>query len=206
MFTTLDVAHLTVWLVFSYFPITHRSPWGFWSTAARNWFRKRRTQGGGGPGEEAYGTLWLFTHGLVALAAFFYFREPVNQTDQGLFIASYVLVVANVVFTKMWAVLFFDYRDATAALWMALCVDATGIALAVLAGLAQSWVAMSLHIAHTLWFVYLTGVSWKWHTLYGLNRKEARALDVEGRAPESRVPLVHRSADSARHGGGGGRW
>jgi len=186
-FTVLDVAHLGFWLVWCYVPIGHRSPWGLWTTRMRKWFRIHQKRHGG-PTESAYGTLRLISSLLMALPAFLYFRTY-TDAEQGMSIAQYVLINATIVMVKLWWVLFFDYRDSRGAFAMGIIGTTFGVTTVALcgvvvgrnapAGTAEGWAAFSLFLAHALWVLYLTAVAWNWQSAMGVNRKQARLMDVK---------------------------
>lgn len=184
MFTREDGAHAALWLLFSYWQVAHRTPWGLWTTAQRTWYRRTRRQLGG-PSEHVWGTLWLFSHGIMGIGLFATFRHA--DALQSLYWAAFVLALAHLVLEKVWKTLFWDYRDSLAAAWVG------GASVLTLGGLFGVSVAMSVQLVPRVWpwvgvgclaamlvySVYTLALSVHWARFTALSRKDARNLHIE---------------------------
>jgi len=179
VFSQLDVVHLLAWAFWFYFHVEHQSPWGLWTTSARQRYRaRRRAVGGVGPTGPAYGVLWLVMPLLVVAATFYFFRE-FETASQGLYIGNFVVIIITSVLVKVWRPLFFDYSDSRAAAWVGAGALLGNVANCVIVGVATAWVSLGLYAAHALWLAYLLYVSVVWQNRFGLNRAQSRMVLVK---------------------------
>lgn len=174
MFDKLDVLLAMAWGWASFLWIGHRTPWGFWDTRQRNWYRNALRVVRIGFSGSFYGVTWIFSHLAIAAVGFMFFREYTEESA-GISISLLILLNCGMALEKMWAAVFFDYRNYIGALVISILLFLFTAPVPILIGITAvnvlsptvAWIAMGLSIAVLCWYTALVVISAAWLNALG---------------------------------------
>jgi tryptophan-rich sensory protein len=96
----------------------------------------------------AFPIVWNILYALIVVSGYFTFSTS-NEYD----IYLIVLYFVNIMLNKYWSVLFFDFKNPKAALFVAFLLLGTSIPYLVLVGILQNWIAFGTYVPYVLWLV-----------------------------------------------------
>lgn len=170
IFDVNAATYLVSWIVFIFW-----NP--LWvSRAAYDSYRQKYEDGKlaqFGVAPETFGWVWFFLDCLRVVFIFFFMHMTIN-VSQYVFITVFVLFVVNELVRKTWAHVFFNLKQPTFALFIALFLWATAVAIVVLVGITSNlglnattpdnfkWMIFSFYLLYVLWLTYAVLLNNEW--------------------------------------------
>lgn len=161
----LDVSILVSWACWVFYPIAHRSPWGYWSTRQSSWYHAKRERLGWAFHESVYGTVWLIFRPLLIISLWGFTRT--YDESSAMYILTLTFAFVAIGMGKIWEELFFDRRDAANAMILAILSSILYLCAGIFACLTDGtewyrWVLAAFCFVAALWFFYHVAVCYVW--------------------------------------------
>lgn len=190
MFVAVDVYGLIAWLTFTYWQLSpNRS-----TSTSSTWYDEKRTKIACSPPGWLFGVAWTILFALIATSAFMYSRNYDENNDY--YISVIVLLVVNIFLNKLWSLVFFDNEQSRVglALFIALGMFATEIAILVLMGLTAAWTEFGLFAPYAVWTLFAIYLNLQWY------RKGLGFTEKKNTTPRTKVrePIVKKGR-TVRH-------
>src|SRR6185436_13240131 len=99
----LDISIILGWLCWISYSVSHRGPWGLWTSSQRKWYLNTRKRTGIGLPIEIYGSGPLVIVPLFVLSCWGYTRT--FNDSEPLYISSILLIILSITLDKIWNVL-----------------------------------------------------------------------------------------------------
>lgn len=126
-----------------------------------------------GVAPETFGWVWFFLDCLRVVFIFLFMHMTIDVTRY-VFITVFVLFVVNELARKTWSYVFFDLKQPTLALFIALFLWATAVTIVVLVGITDNlrlnaaipdnykWMIFSFYMLYVLWLTYAVLLNNEW--------------------------------------------